>query len=356
MNRGRNKAAIVALLEACTDLHSRGDLQGLDELCSSSEEQKQQLAEQQQYLERQNNLTLARSTLSAAIYGSSITALSKSLAALAALDVPEDDPSLLEAKQKIDTLRESRKSLTASFNVALAAITSNDTATLADLVAKDPILLTLKDPENVQSRTLLHYASSTAKSAPCLPILLAALSRPPLLYKTPQNELCAPFLSLASPLDSSQRTPLHDAVKNALPATVKTLLSHAAATDAQDGINWTPLHWAARHGLTEIAALLLSPPTPSPIEALDSENRTPLLVAAENEHFELVKLLVDKYKANPNARNKRDESAAELGDAQTQVSPAMPYLCSPLFTPLPSFAHTVLFVALRRELLLEADV
>ncbi|GMI24408.1 hypothetical protein TeGR_g12431 [Tetraparma gracilis] len=317
-NKGKNKDDIVKLLEEASALHSRNDTNGLEELTANSEEQKQEAINQIAYVTRQNDITLARTALTAAIATSFINNISKTLNALAALDVPEDDPLLVEGKARMDALRMARKNLNEAFNGALDSIQAGNVAELKQHLTKTPALLSLRDPENVQGRTLLHYASDLNK-APCVDALLAALNANKSLWTTPQDDSSATFLvkNCASPVDSTQRTPLHDAVKNSHTGIVKTLLSNGAVADARDGIDWSPLHWASRTGNMEIALALLKVST-APLESQDTENRTPLLVAAENEHFELVKVLVNDFKANPNARNKRDESAADIGDDKTR--------------------------------------
>eukprot|EP00746_Dinoflagellata_sp_MGD_P112008 gnl/MRDRNA2_/MRDRNA2_48881_c0_seq1.p1 gnl/MRDRNA2_/MRDRNA2_48881_c0~~gnl/MRDRNA2_/MRDRNA2_48881_c0_seq1.p1 ORF type:complete len:1164 (-),score=239.84 gnl/MRDRNA2_/MRDRNA2_48881_c0_seq1:267-3758(-) len=58
------------------------------------------------------------------------------------------------------------------------------------------------------------------------------------------------------------------------------------------GSNWTPLHWAAVNGNTELAMLLLE--HKAPLDAFDARGYTPLMWACSHGHEELVRILVER--------------------------------------------------------------
>ena len=52
------------------------------------------------------------------------------------------------------------------------------------------------------------------------------------------------------------RSPIHDAARDGNIEAVKQHLAAGADVNAKDGGGWTPLHWAAARGQTEVAELL----------------------------------------------------------------------------------------------------
>ena len=80
----------------------------------------------------------------------------------------------------------------------------------------------------------------------------------------------------------------------------KRLLDRGANVNACDGVNWTPLHFAAIHGQLKFTRMLLE--HGAAINAPDVEGKTPLHRASGAGHVEVVMLLL-KYGADPNARD-----------------------------------------------------
>jgi len=75
-------------------------------------------------------------------------------------------------------------------------------------------------------------------------------------------------------------------------ATVQTLIAGGADVNEKSPENFSPLHWAAEHGRTEIARLLIDKGADV---NLRSENYgTPLMVASYRGHKEIVRLLLEK--------------------------------------------------------------
>ena len=116
-------------------------------------------------------------------------------------------------------------------------------------------------------------------------------------------------------------TPLHAAVSAAgrsksSPELVKLLLERGAEVNRAAVYSGTPLHVAARHGSTDVAALLLA--KGADVNAVDTDS-TPLDYVDEAKHDELIKLLlrhgaVRATKPAPGAkRAKTQASAARSG-------------------------------------------
>ena len=80
---------------------------------------------------------------------------------------------------------------------------------------------------------------------------------------------------------SNGRLPLHEACAGGHALVVSRLLEVAPATIAAVDVNdWTALHIAAAHGHADLVAQLLALTPPEAAQAVDSNNATPLLLAA----------------------------------------------------------------------------
>jgi len=90
---------------------------------------------------------------------------------------------------------------------------------------------------------------------------------------------------------------------------VKRLLEKGANINAKDNIGWTPLHFAAYHGITDIVRLLLE--HGADINARDADGLTPLHIAAALGHVDAVRLLLRKG-ADPGARDNRGRTPLDL--------------------------------------------
>ena len=114
--------------------------------------------------------------------------------------------------------------------------------------------------------------------------------------------------SLVNALDYSNRAPLYFASRAGNSGVVKTLLDLGADVDAHGRYGRTALHVACEAGkLPSIHQLMAGG---AQIEARDSERKaTPLHLAAASNHPNIVKTLVDVYKASINATGTNGNSA-----------------------------------------------
>ncbi|XP_067125162.1 serine/threonine-protein phosphatase 6 regulatory ankyrin repeat subunit B-like [Centruroides vittatus] len=86
-------------------------------------------------------------------------------------------------------------------------------------------------------------------------------------------------------------TPLHLAAKHGYNGIVQHLVAdHGAVLDALTLIKKTPLHLAAEKGKLDVCSTLLE--LNADAHAIDNQGQTPLLLAAENDHPEIVKLFL----------------------------------------------------------------
>lgn len=70
---------------------------------------------------------------------------------------------------------------------------------------------------------------------------------------------------------------------------VESMIKKGADVNAVDKLNWTPLHWAAFRGHTEIARLLID--SGSLVNPATKDGSTPLTLARHNKHSELAAFL-----------------------------------------------------------------
>lgn len=86
-------------------------------------------------------------------------------------------------------------------------------------------------------------------------------------------------------------TPLHFAAGSGYTEVMKLLLAKKAKVDARSFHGYTPLHWAAESGRTEVAEFLLS--HRAEIKARDKDGATPLHMAVSAYHNkDIVQLLL----------------------------------------------------------------
>ena len=124
--------------------------------------------------------------------------------------------------------------------------------------------------------------------------------------------------SLVNAADYSSDTPLHNAARGDNSDVVKTLLHHGADVDARGQLGRTALHAACIHGHVDCVHELMA--GGAQIEARDSRSEsTPLTLAADFNHPDSVKILVDVYKATVNDNYKNGYCALQVAAGKGNV-------------------------------------
>ncbi|KIW81616.1 hypothetical protein Z517_04642 [Fonsecaea pedrosoi CBS 271.37] len=103
--------------------------------------------------------------------------------------------------------------------------------------------------------------------------------------------------AVAESQDLEGRTPLSWAAGKGHEATARLLISHGAKVDSVDGLGQSPLSWAVEYGHYNIAKLLVLEGKANP-HLEDYRVRTPLLLAVENGHAEIVEVFLEAHRAN----------------------------------------------------------
>uniref|UniRef100_A0A1I8J8D5 ANK_REP_REGION domain-containing protein n=1 Tax=Macrostomum lignano TaxID=282301 RepID=A0A1I8J8D5_9PLAT len=97
--------------------------------------------------------------------------------------------------------------------------------------------------------------------------------------------------TLANDEDDDSNTPLHMAALNGQPKICQLLIEEGKAdVEARNSRGWTALDCAASKGFTKVAQVLLD--NDSPIDPADKSNVTPLFLACQGGHLEMVDLLL----------------------------------------------------------------
>jgi uncharacterized protein len=112
-------------------------------------------------------------------------------------------------------------------------------------------------------------------------------------------------------VDRLGRTPLHHAVNESDPLTLKRLLDDGHDPNAVDDEGWTPLHFAAQGNSPEAARLLLE--AGAAVDPRDSHGNTPLFKAVFSSRGigDVIELLRE-HGADPNALNAHGVSPLKL--------------------------------------------
>jgi ankyrin repeat protein len=104
---------------------------------------------------------------------------------------------------------------------------------------------------------------------------------------------------------------LYKAAENGHVEIARTLIQRGAALNEQDRGRWAPLSVASRHGHARVVELLLAQPEVDVSVACGPNDLTPLMLAAEFGHEDVVRQLID-HGADVNARTKGGETALLL--------------------------------------------
>ena len=150
-------------------------------------------------------------------------------------------------------------------NPLIEAVKSGDITKVQRLL-KEEVDLNNRDPFDW---TALHYAASKGHYEMVILLLNAGADKDKPM------------------LDGS--TPLFMAVQNGHEAVVALLLEAGVEKNNRDWFGWTPLHHAAWCGNVNAVELLLNAGANKDIMSLD--NVTPLIIANEADHEQIVKLL-----------------------------------------------------------------
>jgi len=87
------------------------------------------------------------------------------------------------------------------------------------------------------------------------------------------------------------------------------LIRAGANVNEKDGEDWTPLHYAAKSGRSDLCELLIK--KGAHVNAITSKKMTPLHLAALNDHLLVASLLIEK-KADPSAKNDKQQMPEDV--------------------------------------------
>lgn len=111
------------------------------------------------------------------------------------------------------------------------------------------------------------------------------------------KEILNNFKTEITKVAETQQSPwaIFTAIDNNDYAEVKRLLAQGVSPTKRDWANNTPLMWAAKRGYTDICQLLISYfKNPKYIDEVNEFDWTALMFAAQNNHAQTVKLLIEK--------------------------------------------------------------
>jgi hypothetical protein len=111
---------------------------------------------------------------------------------------------------------------------------------------------------------------------------------------------------------------IHDAARDGdVPKVTALLRVDPRLALARDAKGDTPLHWAARNGHKDVAAVLVA--NKADVNAKNSEGETPLHCAVVNAHRDIVEYLLAN-KADVNAEGKQGWTPLDYADAEREVA------------------------------------
>lgn len=113
--------------------------------------------------------------------------------------------------------------------------------------------------------------------------------------------------------DRSRQYPLHFAAAKGHEEATLRLISHGAKASLRNAFGQTALHRAACAGKPFlVAALIQSDPSIVDWKDFSEDSNTALHLAAEDGHFDVVRLLIELGQADRNIQNAQSKTAAEV--------------------------------------------
>lgn len=147
-------------------------------------------------------------------------------------------------------------------------------------------------------QTLLHYATARGPEAHGILEWLIATFHDATTASKDDPDGAVGILNIS---DNQGLTALHVAAANGHAETISLLLKLGASISAKDVSKATALHHAAISGSAAAVDVLLS--AGATVEAQEEKGLTPLHLAAAHGRVEVAKLLIEKGKANVDAKD-----------------------------------------------------
>jgi len=135
--------------------------------------------------------------------------------------------------------------------------------------------------------------------------ILQIREMPPLLESSSFEEIAFCTIDDQDKADWYHWTPLHFAAQAGQTDVVEYLIAHGADVDAKNSSDETPLHAAAAKGHKEIVELLIA--KGAEVNAENMRGKTPLQLAADEDHKDVAELLIE-HGANVNAKDSQGRS------------------------------------------------
>ena len=205
----------------------------------------------------------------------------------------------------------------------ITAVTTDDAARVAELVAEDPALASARDRDGVSVLMLSRYrfdrgtTDALLAADPDLDVFEATA----LGYIDRLRERLDEDPSRAVAWSTDGFTALHFAAFFGKAEAARTLIDAGAMVDAVSGneMRVQPLHSAAAGRHHEVCRLLIA--SGADVNATQQHDFTPLHAAAQHGDDELVELFLSAG-ADPSARTDAGDTAADIAEAAGHVDVA----------------------------------
>ena len=202
----------------------------------------------------------------------------------------------------------------------IAAVTADDAARVAELVATDPALAATRDRDGVSVLMLSRYRFDRATTDALLAVDpdLDVFEAATLGYLDRLRERLMEDPASATAFSSDGFTALHFAAFFGKSEAAKELIEAGAAVDvySRNDLHVQPLHSAASGGHHEVCRLLIA--AGADVDATQRHGYTPLHAAAQSGDAELVELFLSAG-ADPHARRDTGEAPADTAEAAGHV-------------------------------------